>query len=295
MRLKAPLLHGLALVRRVGAQAIPKIRTLPSTVLAAAAGLAVVLAMLAVVAVFRKGASVRVPTADGGFVDRPQQPLIGKLIGPPKAPSEALSAAVVAGAPALEELSARYARDPAVLKALLRVLGPQKRHMQAMETVGKLSAMGDDAVEGDDVHDAVLAAAAGPPEAADAAFALMEGALGAKGADLLYELVTSKGLSPKLAQRVRSSAAKPEVKAHASAALKIAMDLRAAKTCAAKKALLSKAKDQGDARVLVLLRPMLDSKGCGFLGFGDCWPCMRADSALVTTVAALEEKNEGAR
>ena len=34
----------------------------------------------------------------------------------------------------------------------------------------------------------------------------------------------------------------------------------------------------------------LVGKGCGFLGLGDCWSCLRSDNALGATIAAIEER-----
>jgi hypothetical protein len=35
---------------------------------------------------------------------------------------------------------------------------------------------------------------------------------------------------------------------------------------------------------------MQAAKGCGFLGLGDCYGCMRRDGALAAAIAAIEER-----
>jgi hypothetical protein len=126
---------------------------------------------------------------------------------------------------------------------------------------------------------------------ADAAFALMENKLGPKGAELLYDLGMTKGVNARTASRAKQSLAKPEVRDNIGPALRVAFDLRAAKGCEAKRALLPRLKTDGDERSLALLRAMQDSRGgCGFMGFGDCWPCLRRDGQLTATIAAIAER-----
>jgi serine/threonine-protein kinase len=218
-------------------------------------------------------------------------PLLEKLIPPPTAPPDALTAAVAAGPAQLEDLSARYPGDPAVWRALMRTYTKDKRGADAMRAVAKLVGLNERAADEDEVMDAISSAAQGPAESADAAFALLQDAgLGAKGPDILYDLSTTKGLSPRTVTRVKQTLAKQEVKSRMSPALQIAMDLKNATGCEAKRALLPKAKDSGDARALAALRGMLAPKGCGFLGLGDCWACMRKDGALGATISAIEER-----
>jgi serine/threonine-protein kinase len=159
-----------------------------------------------------------------------------------------------------------------------------------MRTVAKLVALNERAVEDREVEEAVTAAVQGPTESADAAFTLMESGLGAKGPDLLYELSTQKGLPPRTVTRLKQALVKPEVKSRMSPALAVAVELRGASGCEAKKALLARAKEHGDERLLSSLRGLQAPKGCGFLGLGDCWGCLRRDNALGAAIAAIEDR-----
>jgi hypothetical protein len=136
----------------------------------------------------------------------------------------------------------------------------------------------------------VKSAIQGPTESADAAFALMESGLGTKGPDLLYDLSTTKGLASRALTRVKQALVKPDVKARMSPALALVVEFRAATSCESKKALLGRAKEQGDGRLLASLRTLQVPKGCGFLGLADCWSCMRRDNALGAAMAAIEER-----
>ncbi|HEX9297263.1 MAG TPA: hypothetical protein VF881_15585, partial [Polyangiaceae bacterium] len=75
-------------------------------------------------------------------------------------------------------------------------------------------------------------------------------------------------------------------------ALMVLVDLRSANSCEAKKALLPRAKENGDERVLPVLRKLQNAQGCGFLGLSECWGCLHRDNALGTTIEAIEERTK---
>jgi serine/threonine-protein kinase len=259
----------------------------PPIVLVAAGGFFLLLLFIAGVALLQ-GPSQGPASSSGpltGVVESaPTKP------APLLAPSEMLASAEAAGSTSLSELTARFPEDPAAWHALVRAYTAEKRGTDAMHAVTKLLAVNERAAEDEDVQEAVKAAVQGPPESADAAFALLESGLGSKGPDFLYDLSTSKGLSSRALARVKQTLAKPDVKARMSPALGLVMEFRGASSCETKKSLLGRAKEQGDARLLASLRTLQASKGCGFLGLGDCWSCLRRDNALGAAIAAIEER-----
>jgi hypothetical protein len=102
--------------------------------------------------------------------------------------------------------------------------------------------------------------------------------------------MTQMKSSPQLAKRATRSLAKPEVRAKASPATGVLLDMKAAKNCAAKKDVLARAKSDGDARMLPVLASMKEQRGCGFMGMRDCWPCLRKDTALDDTIAGIQAR-----
>jgi serine/threonine-protein kinase len=126
----------------------------------------------------------------------------------------------------------------------------------------------------------------------DDAFALLEAQMGARGIDILYDIAfgASGRQYPQAAARARHSLDVDDVRGRASPALAILLDFRDAKTCDAKRALLDRAHDHGDARLLLILQPDIASRGCGFLGQRDCYPCMHKDTALRDAMSAIEER-----
>ena len=269
----------LAKIREVRAR-------VPPLVLAAAGGFLLLLVLVVAIALLR-GPSTE-PGPAGTVTSSKSDSFFSKA--PALAPPDVLAAAEAGGSAAVTDLTARFPEDPAVWRALVRTYTAEKRGVDAMRAVAKLVALNERAAEDQDVEEAVKAAVQGPTESADAAFAVMESGLGARGPDLLYDLSTTKGLAPRALARVKQALVKPEVKARMSPALLLLVDFRAATGCEAKKALLARAKEQGDGRILSSLRTLQVAKGCGFLGLSDCWSCMRKDNALGATIAAIEER-----
>jgi serine/threonine protein kinase len=129
-------------------------------------------------------------------------------------------------------------------------------------------------------------------EAQDDAFALLESKMGSLGIDILYDIAfgASGRQYPQAATRARHSLEVDDVRGRASPALAVLLDFRDAKACDAKRALLDRAGDHGDARMLLLLQPYVATRGCGFLSHSDCYPCMHRDTALRDAMTAIQER-----
>ena len=123
------------------------------------------------------------------------------------------------------------------------------------------------------------------PEAAESMLETM----GSVGVDALYDLAYGYAAGPSMA-RARKALATPAIAARASPSLAVTLELRAARTCDKKKALLERARELGDVRTLALLREFQATTGCGFMGMKDCWSCMRRGDALATTSAAIRAR-----
>jgi serine/threonine protein kinase len=117
----------------------------------------------------------------------------------------------------------------------------------------------------------------------DAALALCKNALGSAGADLLFDLWAKERRNPnrkQYAEAARIALEEQEVRSRASPALSIALALQAARGCSAHKRLLARAAEHADARSEPYLRRLQARRGCGFLGLGDCYSCVRGDPNL---------------
>jgi eukaryotic-like serine/threonine-protein kinase len=117
--------------------------------------------------------------------------------------------------------------------------------------------------------------------------------LGAAGADFLYAVYdNNKTANAALSKHAKTLLDGEAVQKHASAALKVALDLPKAKTegCAAVKKLLPRIQESGDARVLPTLARFADRRGCGFLGLKDCFSCLRQGKDLANAQKAAAQR-----
>jgi eukaryotic-like serine/threonine-protein kinase len=269
------------------------LRTLPSAVLVgvpvAFVGLATVLGGILVL--WGLFASNPLPTPDGD-PPKPAETSSGAGAGAGAKPSTTateaeLAAAKADGAEKLRELAKKYPEDRRIWRPLLQALTSEKRHVEAMALL--TDSVGNDPVVAaeDGVKQAVMAAIEGGGDGAEAAFVVLEGPLGESGANMLYDIATTRG-GPHQA-RAWKALAKPEVQ-RAAPALAVVVELRQASSCGAKKALLPKVQAVGDKRVVSQLKALRATNGCGFLRRSDCWPCMRGDSALADALKAAEAR-----
>ncbi len=129
-------------------------------------------------------------------------------------------------------------------------------------------------------------------ESQDDAFGLLESKMGTRGVDILYDIAygVSGRQYPQAAGRGRRSLDSQDVRSRASPALAVLLDFRDAKGCDAKKGLLDRAHDQGDARLATLLQQHEATRGRGFLGVLDCYPCLHKDKQLHEAIAAIQER-----
>jgi serine/threonine-protein kinase len=194
------------------------------------------------------------------------------------------------GASALEKLVAEKPKDPRVRRALVTAYADAGRLREAMSALKDLLAIDKSAAADKEMQAAVGKALAASPEDVDAALPLLEGPLGQDGVDILLDQAANRALAPATKKKIEQSLAKPEVRAHASPAAAIVLDLRAAKTCDAKRDVVSRAAKDADGRALPALKALQKKGGCGFLGSRDCWPCLRKDGVLDEAVAAIEAR-----
>ena len=149
----------------------------------------------------------------------------------------------------------------------------------------------DPAAQNDAQLREVVRSALGTREEEGPAFALLEsGKMGSSGADMLYDLAYTAGQPPPVQTHARHALSHPDVMKHASRELQIAIDLRNATGCEAKKQLLDTAAAEGDARTLAIFDSYASTGGCGFLGTRDCWACMHKDGSLTSAMSKLRAR-----
>jgi hypothetical protein len=120
--------------------------------------------------------------------------------------------------------------------------------------------------------------------------AAMAGAPGSIGPDLIYEVWTGTAARNEVTTLAQALVYSSDVRAKASPALAVALDLRVADSCEDKKKLLPLAERDGDRRSLHLLTKLRRATGCGPGQRYDCHGCLRDGKALDNAIMAVKDR-----
>ncbi|MEY2936901.1 MAG: hypothetical protein RL033_7650 [Pseudomonadota bacterium] len=124
------------------------------------------------------------------------------------------------------------------------------------------------------------------PDTREAALDLAALKLGARGVDLLFDVWISTKEKTPATRAARKWLDTDSVRAGASPAAKLALEIRETKGCKNLEELLPRARASADERSLTSLKRLQSKGGCGFLGLEDCYSCLRGDSALDDAISA---------
>ena len=113
---------------------------------------------------------------------------------------------------------------------------------------------------------------------------------GSIGADLIYEVWTGTASRTEVTTLAQALIYSSDVRAKASPALAVALDLRVADSCDDKKKLLPLAQRDGDRRSLHLLTKLRRATGCGPGQRLDCYGCLREGKALDDAIMAVKDR-----
>jgi serine/threonine-protein kinase len=127
-------------------------------------------------------------------------------------------------------------------------------------------------------------------QASDDSLSLLTGAMGEKGAELMYSLALEPTLRDSLRRRVETWLASKDFDRVSSASLYSAVKLRNAKTCDQKHALLTLAAEVGGKQTLELMRDLDAHTICGASDLKNCYPCLAADSRIKDSISRLEKR-----
>jgi hypothetical protein len=200
------------------------------------------------------------------------------------------------GSASLEQLATKFPNEPRVWRKLMASYGDDEAgSARAMKAAAKLIELEPEAASEPDLKRVILRAATGPKETSDLAFHSMSGS--AIGADMLYDVVTNTSFNQAVRDRAWALLKDdPGVKSKESAALQIAVQLRAVEGCA-RNPLVATAEKDADARSLPYLQSLLPiRKGCGFLGLQPCHDCYdrAALNRAINAINARERKGVAA-
>lgn len=253
-------------------------------------GAALVLLLLIALVSALGGSSKPVPTEPSPTASASGEPAERRpsMEGPFARPDE-LAEAKAGGQKAYEALLEKYPKDPNIAVELARELATQKNYSGAVGAVGR--ALSIDAKFQNNSHVASLVfQTAQVKVSSDAAFALLEGAMGSRGADIAYDLVTTPNVRGWVQSRAETFLQSANFEKVATPALRAIVKLRYSAGCDEKKSLLADVKKNADERALFELVPLQDKSGCGARKKDDCYPCLRTSNDLDDTIAAVRTR-----
>jgi serine/threonine-protein kinase len=272
-----------------------KLEKVPSRALFGGAALLLVLLIAGLILALSSGSSDDTaavgtePSASAGVsaapADAPRKPA---KEGPFARPDE-LNEAKAGGVKAYEALLEKYPKDPNIPVEMAREMAVKKNYPGAVGAVGR--ALSIDAAFQNNSHVASLVfQTAQVKSSSDAAFALLEGAMGSRGADIAYDLVTTPNVRPWVQARAETFLQSPAFEKVATPGLRAIVKLRYSAGCDEKKTLLSTLKKDSDERALFELVPLQDKSGCGARKKDDCYPCLRTSNDLDDTISAVRTR-----
>ena len=226
---------------------------------------------------------------------RPARPPAAELVAPANSGGSALPGnadpRTSPSAPTLAELEAKPAESLSAAELVRVAEGATERKREAAralrQKVEEDPALGKQApVRAELLQFASDARTA--PEAL-AALAALEAPI---GDDLLYEVWTGTAVRTDATELARALLYSKEGRAHASPALAVALDLRAADGCEQIRAILPAALKEGDRRSQPLLGKLASKRGCGPKKSEDCYACLRkmGDEVKATSSAVKSRR-----
>ncbi len=127
----------------------------------------------------------------------------------------------------------------------------------------------------------------------DTAFALLQSAMGQRGAELLYRVALDKNTPGSTRRRAEKWIRGLGFQRLAAEDLYVASKFVFTETCEEKRDFLDLAGRVGGTLALEALRGLLSRRGCGLTGEDDCYPCLRKDNRFEETLKKVEARAKG--
>jgi eukaryotic-like serine/threonine-protein kinase len=265
-----------------------KVRNVPSPVLFGGAALALLLLLGGLAWALSGPSTPSVPVTPIATGSAPVEPRKPAKEGPFARPDE-LQEAKSGGPKAYEDLLEKYPRDPNIPVELARDLFAKKNYTGTVGAVGRALSI-DPTYQNNAQVASLVFQTAQVKASSDAAFALLEGAMGSRGADIAYDLVTTEKVRPWVQSRAETFLQSKGFEKVASPGLRAIVKLRYAGGCEEKRATFPDLRKNADERALFELVPLQDKGGCGARKKDDCYPCLRTSNELDDAITAVRSR-----
>jgi hypothetical protein len=221
------------------------------------------------------------------FMARKSAPAAGDVAGlPAEAPPPPVTEEQ---AEKLKELAAKDPRERTAAETLAASRGAMAEKRAELAELEKRIAESP-AVAREPHTIALLKKRALDPEVYRDAQRVIAGLEGELAADLLLAIWTGTPGRSDATALAEALVQSKDVRAKASAAVGLSVDLRSAKECEQRKALVQKALTESDQRSLQPLAALRSKVGCGPTKREDCNPCLRDDDSLEEAIKAATKR-----
>ncbi len=222
-------------------------------------------------------AAARVSSVGSGLA-QPPAPASGTAATPRDPDEQTLAAARRSGIDALRKLGERFPGSPVAELEQARYYAENKDFANAVSAVERALTIDPEAKSDARAASALFQSAQAKPSA-DAAFRLLQGPMKERGAAIVHDLAVYATKGSAAQRRAEAWLGSAEFTAVALPPLRLAVQLRRAKSCAEVRSLLPQAKSIGDKQSLVYLEFFHHNLAS--------YPCLKSDTLLADTTAAV--------
>jgi eukaryotic-like serine/threonine-protein kinase len=206
-----------------------------------------------------------------------------------RAPAVEVSLARASGSAALAALVEKYPTDPGIVVELAKSQFTSGDYSASVGNIAR-SLIIDPRAANDAEVATLIWKAVQKRECGESAFKLLEGPMGARGADILYDLATTDGVRRDIKARADEYFSNERYRAASSPALVALIGLKNAGSCEERRRGIEQAIGVGDDRLLPLLEGLRSRVGCGKNLQDDCNPCLRSSTLLEHAIEVIRQR-----
>lgn len=207
-----------------------------------------------------------------------------------RAPATEAAFARSAGTAALEALLARYPSDSSLIIEIAKLQFTNGEFSASIASIGRAVIANPKLTDNAEVATMIWKLTQ-KRESSDGAFQLLEGPMGTRGADIVYDLLATDGVRRELKARAEEYFTTGQYFQHSSPALQALIGLRTASECQQRRRWIETAINVGDDRFLPVLEPLQSRVGCGPDGKSDCNACLRDPDVLEHAIDVIKKRS----
>lgn len=209
---------------------------------------------------------------------------------PLPAPATEVAFARSAGTAALEALLAKYPDDSSLVLEIAKLQFTNGDFSASVSSISRALATNPRLSDSAEVATLIWKTIQ-KRESSDAAFQLLEGPMGTRGGDILYDLLTTEGVRRDLKLRAEEHFASGRYRQRSTPALQALVGLKSATSCLERRPFVELAINLGDDRFLPVLEPLQSRTGCGTDQQQDCNDCLREPDLLGHAIDVIKKRS----